>query len=148
MLHMYKPCLTFSPTYDWELAFHIYIEREVTCSVWRQSIYSRKMFPQTELDHRKIVLDLRLLLRHIVLLISFHVSHTVILYIETRLLADQSSHSQKTLFYKLFHLISNLWLGKILGWAANINKIKFCCDCNFVLYVVPISHCEKNKLKK
>ena len=23
-----KPCLTFYPTYDWELAFHIYIERE------------------------------------------------------------------------------------------------------------------------
>ena len=28
------------------------------------------MFPQTELDHRKIVLDLRLLLRHIVILID------------------------------------------------------------------------------
>ena len=41
MLHMYtqckltckprkslKPCLTFYPTYDWKLAFHIYIERE------------------------------------------------------------------------------------------------------------------------
>ena len=23
-----KPCLTFYPTYDWELAFHIYIYRE------------------------------------------------------------------------------------------------------------------------
>ena len=23
-----KSCLTFYPTYDWELAFHIYIERE------------------------------------------------------------------------------------------------------------------------
>ena len=28
------------------------------------------MFSQTELDHRKIVLDLRLLLRHIMLLIG------------------------------------------------------------------------------
>ena len=41
MLHMYtkfkltskprkglKPCLTFYPTYDWELAFHIYIYRD------------------------------------------------------------------------------------------------------------------------
>ena len=25
-----KPCLTFYRTYDWELAFHIYIEREFT----------------------------------------------------------------------------------------------------------------------
>ena len=25
-----KPCLTFYPTYDWELAFHIYREREFT----------------------------------------------------------------------------------------------------------------------
>ena len=30
----------------------------------------RKVLPQTELAHRKIVLDLRLLLRHIVLLIT------------------------------------------------------------------------------
>ena len=34
-----------------------------------EQIWQRKVFPQTELDHRKIVLDLRLLLRHIVLLI-------------------------------------------------------------------------------
>ena len=25
-----KPCLTFYPTNDWELAFHIYIEKEFT----------------------------------------------------------------------------------------------------------------------
>ena len=45
MLHMYiymkprkglKPCLTFYPTYDWELAFHIYIERErAHQSLWK-----------------------------------------------------------------------------------------------------------------
>ena len=33
------------------------------------------MFPQTELDHRKIVLDLRLSLRHIVLLIVIFGDH-------------------------------------------------------------------------
>ena len=56
MLHMYtqckltckprkglEPCLTFYPTYDWELAFHIYIEREFTGHItfYHAPLYTR-----------------------------------------------------------------------------------------------------------
>ena len=58
MLHMYtqckmtskprkglKPCLTFYPTYDWELAFHIYIERVHCLEVVSEQRKAGHLFP-------------------------------------------------------------------------------------------------------